>query len=117
MSIYSLFDTNTSQYAALVWLAEWMASIPPQELGRITKRRLVQRWSLAVLYLELNGQNWLVGSEDWMSDEDSCKWLRDNNQGRCNRDDLVESLDLSSNLLIGTLPKEISLLGISLSEH
>lgn len=108
MSEQDLFNTESPQYVALVWLADWMANIPAQELGRITKRRLIQRWSMAVLYLSLNGPKWLNGSEDWMSEEDACRWLRGNNQGKCNRDLLVETIDLSNNNLRGTLPKEIA---------
>lgn len=92
-----------------------MASIPAAVLGRITKKRLIQRWSLAVLYLELNGPNWLNGSEDWMGNTSYCKWLRDNNQGSCNSEFLVENLDLSDNNLRGTLPKEIANLGSSMT--
>jgi hypothetical protein len=114
MSISALSDESSSQYVAMVWLANWMATIPPDELGRYTKKRLVQRWALAVLYLELNGPNWLNGADDWMGEDDACDWLINNNQGSCNLDLLVESLDLSNNNLRGTLPSEISLLSEAL---
>lgn len=115
MSTAALYNTTSSQYAALVWMADWMASIPAAVLGRITKKRLIQRWSLAVLYLELNGPNWLNGSEDWMGNASFCKWLRDNNQGNCNSEFLVENLDLSNNNLRGSLPREIANLGTSIT--
>ena len=105
-----LFDQESTQFAALQWLAQWMASIPAQQLGRITKKRLVQRWVLAVLYLSMNGPNWLNGADDWMGDDDACDWISDNSQGSCDGNDLVNSLDLSNNNLRGSLPKELSLL-------
>lgn len=105
-----MFDQESVQFEALQWLAQWMASIPTQELGRITKKRLVQRWTLAVLYLSMNGPNWASGADDWMGDGDICDWLTNNGQGNCDLDDLVSSLDLSNNNLRGSLPKEISLL-------
>jgi hypothetical protein len=116
MSATALSDPTSSQYVASVWLANWMATIPPDELGRITKKRLVQRWALAILYLELNGPNWFNGADDWMGEDDSCDWLTSNNQGSCNSVSLVETLDLSNNNLRGTLPNEISLLSDALGK-
>jgi hypothetical protein len=116
MSVSALSDQTSSQYIAMEWLASWMATIPPDELGSITKKRLVQRWALAVLYLQLDGPNWFNGANDWMGEDDSCYWLSNNNQGRCNTDNLVETLDLSNNNLRGTLPGELSLLSDALGK-
>ena len=110
MTTPELFDESTSEFAALRWMQRWMASIPAQDLGRITKKRLVQRWVLAVLYLNTGGPNWLTGADDWMGDDDACDWIAGNSQGSCNEDKLVTDLDLSSNNLRGRLPKELSLL-------
>ena len=110
MSTPELFDESTTEFAALRWLQRWMARIPPQDLGRITKKRLVQRWVLAVLYLNTGGPNWLAGADGWMGDDDACDWITGNSQGSCNEDELVTYLDLSNNNLRGRLPKELSLL-------
>ena len=115
MSEQDLFNEDSMQFAALVWLQRWMASIRPEFLGSHTKWRIVQRWSLAVIYYSMNGPNW-VNNENWLSGMDFCDWLKSNNQGACQNNEVV-SLDLSSNSLTGTLPKEISLLSRSLSEY
>ena len=110
MSTEDLFDEDSAQFIALEWLSSWMVSIPPRELGSMTKRRIKQRWVLAVIYFTMNGKNWRNGATDWLGNDDACDWISKNNQGNCNEDYLIEVLDLSTNNLLGTIPKEVGLL-------
>jgi len=111
MSTTEMLDQESPQFKSLQSLQQWMAfGLPPSQLRRTTKKSLVQRWVLGVLYYSTSGQNWIKGSDDWMGDDDACDWFGKNDQGTCNSEKLVTSLDLGSNNMRGTLPKELSLL-------
>lgn len=93
-----LSTQGTAQNRALRWMIEE---------DEVTKKELIsiERYILAVLYYSTNGWK---HEDKWMSDESVCEWLG----VQCNaKADIVESLNVTNNLIQGSLPSEITSLG------
>jgi len=120
--------SHSNQQIALDWLANDMASrsqsLPPNDDGTSSPQPLVQplsdneileRYVLALLYLETNGESWFDAFE-FNSEGHVCTWRGKRSayekKGvlKCTPGNLVERLALFDNNLQGTLPSEIGLL-------
>ena len=63
----------------------------------------MQRYILALLYLDSGGDNW-INNDKWISSAHECDWFG----VTCNSfEGLVDKIDLSSNNLDGFLPSEL----------
>jgi hypothetical protein len=114
-SFISLQDVSSPQYQALDWLLE------DPFYSTYSGPRVVQRWAMAAFFFSTNGINW-DQSDNWLGDMNECSWFSKRQDGVCDGDGNVRSIDLSSNNLAGILPAELSLFSNSLgtssrSEH
>ena len=108
------FDDPTSYQSTALW---WLQGSP----NTFSDERLIQRYALACIYEATNGVatpwtdftfgptgtvlRWL-DERGWLEDDDECTW-----EGvLCNDQKVVVELDLSSNLLTGSMPPETSML-------
>jgi hypothetical protein len=67
----------------------------------------IQRYALATLFFSTIGTSW-KRQDSWISDDDECDWYN-NGSYLCTRGS-VETLSLSFNNLVGTIPNELGLL-------
>jgi hypothetical protein len=103
----ALRTASTPQNDALNWLANNNTNL--NSYSNATK---IQRYALATLFYSTNGTSW-DKKDEWMSDFDECRWYN-SGSSLCTRGS-VETLSLSSNNLVGTIPNELDLL-MNLSE-
>lgn len=101
-----LQDPNSPQNSALRWITQDGMAADNQFLS--------QRYSLAVLYYSMNGQHW-THSDNWLSkDHGYCQWYGVQCLGtltlieQTNNNGPVFELNLSSNKLKGSIPKELN---------
>jgi hypothetical protein len=102
----ALRDPLSAQGQALEWLKEDTKGLV------MDGWRLLQRYSLSVIYYSLNGQSWFNGS-GWLTPSDECSWFHtwDNPDSRsCDANGRFSFLMLIKNNLTGSIPDEISLL-------
>lgn len=106
----ALSDPSSPQYKSLRWLSD------NANLENYSDAQKFQRYILAVLYYSTNGDDWLR-KDGWLSDDNECKWFVKGSVF-CQTGltlDRVDTLDLSENNLVGTLPAlELALLSDSL---
>jgi Leucine-rich repeat (LRR) protein len=106
----ALEDNTTSAAKALQWLAY-------EDFTSDNVETIRSRYSLATLYFSTNGNastpSWNVTSH-WLSSYPVCLWHGVDCLDKENTIGLVQSLNLSANGLVGTLPPEIGLLQLDL---
>ena len=103
--IESLSDESSSQYSALVWLAD---EDPAQlDLNESDFDEISDRYIVALLYFVTSGFDWRV-QRDFLSEKSICEW-NDGGEGgafegiRCKKDDVVEIiLGRAHEILIGS---------------
>jgi len=71
--------------------------------------RIVQRFAMAMIYCEFNGDNWLEG-ELWVSDLHECDWYTMIGVDPCSRAEEYQIIRNYGQQMRGTLPPEISML-------
>jgi hypothetical protein len=120
-SLSSISDTTTAQYRAF----DWMVHSNPDYFD-YSVERVLQRWSMAVLYFSLGGESWQVPpltsnrrrlsnqTVEWLSDAHECLWYTTDVEDVCDTEGRVVGLHLSNAGLSGSIPPEVSLLSDSL---
>ncbi|KAL7519562.1 hypothetical protein ACHAWX_004320 [Stephanocyclus meneghinianus] len=98
----TLDDTSSPQFKAYSWIAG-------SDYASLTDIILLQRYALATLYFSTAGAGW-EENDFWLSDENECPnenahWF---GVDSCDGGGMVTHLNLPSNNLVGTLPKELS---------
>jgi hypothetical protein len=98
----SALVNGTAQNQAM----QWILHDDPQDLSISNdgESRVKQRFLLAILHFQLNGDYWLA--DNFMSSDDECNW----DGIRCNKAEIVHRILLDSANLTGSLPEEIGLL-------
>lgn len=96
----SIRDPSSNQNKALRWILD-----DDQMNLAHNSTNFVQRYGLMLLYFSLSGDEW-DNSNNYCSITHECEWAGT----RCNRNKLIESLNLSENKLRGMLPSEIGTL-------
>ncbi len=103
-----LGDSQSPQNLAFLWLiGDLQGSMETSE------ERVLQRWTLALLFYSLEGESW-VNSDGWLTANDLCLWFTTSNESICDELGLLNRLDLVQNNLQGSLPEELALLSTSL---
>ena len=113
-----LFQNNSPSYKALHWL-----TIDEYLTDRMTRKELLQRYVLSVLYFSTKGDEWKMCSQNvssecvagtgfqrFLSAKPVCQWYGIH----CDKKNQITMIDLVNNGLNGTLPKELILLSDSL---
>jgi hypothetical protein len=100
----SIEVSGSPQNSAFVWL------LGSDTLPSFSDERLVQRYALATFFYSTDGPNWSEAT-DWLSDGDECLWFSTGSgNSMCDQDDVVATLELGFNGLMGSIPPEIGLL-------
>ena len=89
------------------WAREWLRT--GKDIMQFQAFRIRQRFAMALMYCEFNGDNWLQG-ELWVSDLHECDWYTMIGVDPCGRFEQVEIIRNYGQQLRGTLPPEISML-------
>ncbi len=97
----ALRTPSSPQNMALNWLASNV------DLDSYSNARKIQRYVLATLFYSTNGTSW-DKKDEWMSNSNECLWYN-GGSSVCTRGS-VETLSLSYNNLVGTIPNELGLL-------
>ena len=93
---------------AYSWLLE------DKYLMEYSRKKKLQRYSLATFYYATNGDQWLK-NDFWLSDRTECHWYGKTGSRRlCNKEQELVNLELDTNNINGSLPPEIGLLSSSL---
>jgi hypothetical protein len=95
----ALRTASSPQNKALIWLSN------NTDINSYSNATKIQRYALATLFYCTNGNSWFSKS-DWRSNRDECYW----DYVVCDENHSLETLDLSSNNLFGTIPNELALL-------
>ena len=104
----ALNSTSSPQYMAYSWLLE------DKYLMEYSRKKKLQRYSLATFYYATNGDQWLK-NDFWLSDRTECHWYGKTGSRRlCNKEQELVNLELDTNNINGSLPPEIGLLSSSL---
>jgi hypothetical protein len=104
----ALNSTSSPQYMAYSWLLE------DKFLMEYSRKRILQRYSLATFYYATNGDQWLK-NDFWLSDRTECHWYsKTGSRTLCNEEQELVNLELDINNIYGSLPPEIGLLSSSL---
>lgn len=104
-----LDDPNSPQAAAFQWIKEDTSQTSSEKHHPF----LGQRYSLAVVYYSMRGDQW-TNSEGWLSNEGYCQWYgvqclgTDTIIEQNNHNGPVFELNLSSNGMRGTIPTELN---------
>jgi hypothetical protein len=107
----ALRDPSSPQYRAMQWIRT------PNNAGIYDDRRFIQRYALAVLYYSTRGESWSL-SRSWLTGANECDWyLAETGTPTCDDDGDIVTIALAENNLDGPLPRELALLGRSLSEY
>jgi len=96
-------DTTSYQYAAY----EWLNSVP--DIADYDDSALTELYALRCIYESTNGDSWTSKTgwtDDQTGDFDECAWYGIT----CSAADVVDSIDLNDNNLIGKLTPEVALL-------
>lgn len=111
-----LEDLSTPQGQATDWIIN-------EDLRRLcpNNRKIVQRWTLAVMYFSTGGENWLqcfagdstcgnfspfFNRDSFLSPSIECEWAGIS----CNSETCVTEVEFEDNRLVGTIPTELGLL-------
>lgn len=91
------------------WAREWLRSDPIFNAG-LDADRTRQRYALAELYCELQGDDW-TDSQQFLAPVDECEWFTVvTAEPICDREGMIEILRLPENNMVGTLPPELSMM-------
>jgi hypothetical protein len=100
-------DPLSPQGRALQWLESDVLT------SKMLGWRMLQRFSLAVIYFALNGEHWFNHSA-WISSQDECAWFRATEYlldgDPCDSSGQFVFLGLPDNNVSGSIPPELSLL-------
>jgi len=90
-------ESCSARNQALVWLAE--------DEGSTLSNALIQRHTLVLFFLKLNGLEWTLGNDHrkWLTPDHECTW----HGVTCDENKRVTALDLWNLNLDGSLPKEL----------
>jgi len=116
---------DSTQRKAAYWIAiedQFQMDIPTittSDIGIVTHTRFIERWTLAIFYYSTGGATW-KNNVNFMQPIDHCDWYELFIDGtgsfvkmgvtQCgvgNEDFMVKKMELSNNVLVGSLPKEI----------
>ena len=89
------------------WSREWLRT--GKDIMEFQVDRIRQRFTMALIYCEFNGDNWLEG-ELWVSDLHECDWYTMIGVDPCGRDEQYQILRNYGQQMRGTLPPEISMM-------
>ena len=89
------------------WAREWLRT--GKDIMEFQVERIRQRFSMALIYCEFNGDNWLEG-ELWVSDLHECDWYTMIGVDPCGRHEQYQILRNYGQQMRGTLPPEISMM-------
>ena len=89
------------------WAREWLRT--GKDVMEFNPDRIRQRFSMALLYCEFNGDNWLEG-ELWVSDLHECDWYSMIGVDPCSRNEEYQIIRNYGQQMRGTLPPELSML-------
>jgi len=110
-----LAKTGSPQNRAAHWIANYDVERVDIPFRDEDPRRFIQRYSLAVLYYALDGEQWAT-QLNFLASDHECSWneeIPDENKEiyavgvSCNSELLVDSLLIPSNNLHGSIPDEI----------
>eukprot|EP00540_Astrosyne_radiata_P017154 CAMPEP_0116869948 /NCGR_PEP_ID=MMETSP0418-20121206/28033_1 /TAXON_ID=1158023 /ORGANISM="Astrosyne radiata, Strain 13vi08-1A" /LENGTH=637 /DNA_ID=CAMNT_0004506081 /DNA_START=48 /DNA_END=1960 /DNA_ORIENTATION=- len=108
-------NPNSAESRAL----NWMAAVDPMNLDVATAPPEIlvnERYVVVLLYFATNGNNWIRTDLNFLSGSSVCSWHNSQDRGvTCDSRDSVESIDLYTTNLEGTLPGELGILS-SLTE-
>jgi hypothetical protein len=102
----ALANTSSPQYEAFDWIVQTDQLTPITNTSSIQAiQKLLTRYALATFYYSLDGDNW-VARNGWLAGgQDECAWQF----VTCNND-MVQSILMPSNNLMGGVPPEVQLL-------
>lgn len=109
-SLKHFLNPESPQYQAF----QWLISDLPNTI-ETSDERVLQRWTLAVLFYSLRGNDW-TRNDGWLTESDVCNWFTSSSEEVCNDLGLLSRLELAQNNLQGLLPNELELLSSSLIE-
>ncbi|KAG7366885.1 leucine rich repeat LRR-containing protein [Nitzschia inconspicua] len=107
-------DPNSPQLQAMIWLSE------DQNFYNYLEHRMLQRWTLAVLYYSMNPTDVSRGRkhrglvDGWLEYTNECLWFTSGQRDPCDDSGNFERLNIQQSNLGGSLPSEIALLSNSL---
>lgn len=100
------------------WSREWLRT--GKDIMEFQVERIRQRFAMALMYCEFNGDNWLQG-DLWVSDLHECDWYTMIGVDPCSRFEEYQIIRNYGQQMRGTLPPEISMLStlweITLSDN
>jgi hypothetical protein len=89
------------------WAREWLRT--SKDIREFKADRIRQRFALAIVYCEFNGDNWLEG-DLWMSDLHECDWYTLVGVEPCGRREEYQIIRSYGQQMRGTLPPELSMI-------
>ena len=100
------------------WAREWLRT--GKDIMQFPVERIRQRFAMALMYCEFNGDNWLEG-ELWVSDLHECDWYTMIGVDPCGRHEQYQIIRNYGQQMRGTLPPELSMVStlweINLSDN
>ena len=100
------------------WSREWLRT--SKDMMEFQVERIRQRFAMALMYCEFNGDNWLEG-ELWVSELHECDWYTMIGVDPCGRHEQYQIIRNYGQQMRGTLPPEISMVStlweITLSDN
>ena len=112
-SLSALSLVDSPQFRAF----EWMVNDP--DYFEYSIERILQRWSMAVLYFSTSGEMWTIPTNNvfgsaWLGDSNECLWYSTDENDVCDEDGMIAAIHLNDFGLSGSIPPELSLLSNSL---
>ena len=105
-----LRDTSSPQYQSFTWLTHSLLYVNDSDYLSWHVSGTIQAYAMATLYYATNGDNWIT-NDGWLRSLDVCSWFQQAPGSHCNMThQLITTLSLSSNGLVGTVPPELGLL-------
>jgi hypothetical protein len=89
------------------WAREWLRT--SRDIMEFKPERIRQRFAMAILYCEFNGDNWLEG-DFWLSDSHECDWYTLVGVDPCGRREQYQIIRSYGQQMRGTLPPELSMI-------
>jgi hypothetical protein len=89
------------------WAREWLRT--SRDIMEFKPERIRQRFAMAILYCEFNGDNWLEG-DFWLSDLHECDWYTLVGVDPCGRREQYQIIRSYGQQMRGTLPPELSMI-------
>jgi hypothetical protein len=89
------------------WSREWLRT--GKDIMEFQVNRIRQRFAMALMYCEFNGDNWLE-NELWVSELHECDWYGMIGVDPCSRDETYQIIRNYGQQMRGTLPPEMAML-------